>query len=51
MKKTLTILSAIFILSACKKDAPIQPEVDASKNPQLISVSVDNTTSKIVVVR
>jgi hypothetical protein len=52
MKKTLTILSAAILFISCKKEVPIdQSVIDAQKNPQLISVSVNGSTSEIVRVR
>ena len=52
MKTTLTILSAVILLSGCKKDAPIeQTIIDTQKNPQLISVSINGSTSEIVRVK
>jgi hypothetical protein len=52
MKTTLTILFAAILLSSCKKEAPVdQSLIDAQKNPQLISVSVNGSTSEIIRVR
>lgn len=52
MKKVLGILSAVILFTSCKKEAPIdQTIIDAQKNPQLISVSVNGSTSEIVRVR
>ena len=52
MKKTLVILSVAILLSSCKKEAPVdQSVIDAQKNPQLISVSVNGSTSEIIRVR
>lgn len=51
MKKVLVILSAIVLLSSCAKEQVLQTEVDQSKNPVLISVSVNDNTSEIVRVK
>lgn len=52
MKKVLAILSVVILLTACKKDEPIdQNATDTQKNPLLISVSVNGSTSEIVRVR
>lgn len=48
MKKLFFLLSLGFL--SCTKESDVQI-VDESKNPQLISVTVDNQTSKVVVVR
>jgi hypothetical protein len=52
MKTKLTILSLVILFASCKKETPIdQSLIDAQKNPQLISVSVNGSTSEIVRVR
>jgi PBP1b-binding outer membrane lipoprotein LpoB len=52
MKKVLAILLATILLAGCEKETPAEQQtVDASKNPQLISVSVNGSTSEIVRVR
>lgn len=52
MKKVLAILSAVILFTSCKKEAPIdQTIIDTQKNPQLISVSVNGSTSEIVRVK
>lgn len=52
MKKTLAVfLLAIVTLFGCKKESITENTIDTSKNPQLISVSINNSTSEIVRVR
>ena len=52
MKKVLVILSAVILFTSCKKEVPVdQTIIDAQKNPQLISVSVNGSTSEIVRVK
>jgi len=49
MKKTLAIL--LLVLAGCRKTAVEQSIIDTSKNPQLISVSVNGNVSEIVRVK
>lgn len=52
MKKALIILSAVILFTSCKKESTIdQTIIDEQKNPQLISVSVNGSTSEIVRVK
>ena len=51
MKKVLAILSALILFTACRKETPIQPPVDTSKNPQFISVTVGTKVTPIVRVK
>lgn len=52
MKTTLTILFAAILFTSCRKEVQIEQSViDTQKNPQLISVSVNGSTSEIVRVR
>jgi hypothetical protein len=50
-KTTLILLLSLVTLFGCKKESVSDTSIDASKNPQLISVSVNNSTSEIVRVR
>lgn len=50
MKKILLILSLCFFTISCTKDN-VQEVVDTSKNPKLISVTVDGKESTTVVVK
>lgn len=50
MKKILIISLVSILLTSCKKEE-INAPVDTSQNPTFISISVDGTLSKTVVVR
>jgi hypothetical protein len=50
MKKILIISLISIVLISCKKEVVNTP-VDTSQNPTLVSISVDGTLSKTVVVR
>lgn len=51
MKKVLFAVLVLITISGCKKETINENVIDSSKNPQLISVSVGNSTSEIVRVK
>jgi hypothetical protein len=50
MKKILIISMVSILLVSCKKEE-VNTSIDTSQNPTLVSISVDGTLSKTVVVR
>jgi len=51
MKKIIPLFITILLLSSCKKEKITETTVDTSKNPKLISVTVNDETTEIIRVR
>jgi hypothetical protein len=51
MKKIITLFITILLLSSCKKEKLPESNIDNSKNPILISITINDETTEIIRVR